>query len=1269
MKRYTLIYLLLALCSLAGRAQQTFTQLDWNVLRIDSVLPRYTEVVPLETDYHLFDYYARVRYPEWGALTKAEAAVAEQHADEVADSLCISTFVGVSRGQGLIDIDFIPIVRRDGKYWKLLSGKVEIVPVWRGQPGRKAPAVQNSRDVKSTRSAAEGRWAASSVLASGKWVKISLTEDGIYHLTNSQLRSMGFSNPQNIRVYGYGGHQQAEFIEADTDWDDLSPVALLPVADGYLFHANGLIHWKDGGLHVQNHYARVASYFVTEAESAAPTIQTATGTTELAGGAKEITTCSAGVTYDPQEYAWFQGGWQLYENYDYASGNSRNYTINLPTHAADTTAILTVAFSASNASATEVQPSFNGTALNTMSIPANGSEYYFARESTRSFRVSTPLASNTIRISTTSGQHARLNYLDLVYTGRLRLDASHPYLQFTHSNSGTPETFRIEVAEGQTPEVWRLDENRQPAVRLTVSEQAADGKRILRVAVEPDGLSHRYVIFDSSALTAYKQPTVAGTIQNQNLHAADSLDLVIITPASGIFDAQAQRLAAAHQELDGLRAGVFRADQIYNEFSSGTPDATAFRRFMKMLYDRGLEDGRAPRYLLLFGDCAWDNRMQTSSWRTYNPDNFLLCYESDNSIHDIDCYVMEDYFGLLDDGEGRSLQREKSDLGIGRFPVRTVKEATALVDKTIRYMRSEEAGAWKNVLCFMGDDGDKNLHEEMADTVANQVARAHPEMEVRKVIWDAYNRESTASGYRYPEVKRILHKQMEEGALMMNYTGHASTYTMSHEQVLLVEEFQNFSAPRPPLWFTAACDVMPFDTQKENFGETALLHETGAAIAFYGTTRTVYAPQNFTLNKAYCAALFGKDERGLPCRLGDAGRLAKISVINGGQTDVNKLHYALLGDPALLLGGITNRVVLDSINGTPIAELPEDFTLHAGGVARLAGHVADGTGQRLDNFTGSLSVRLYDSQSTIICNKYDDESDEAYSFQSYDKILFNGQDSVRSGRFALWCPVPLDINYSDAAGRLLFYAISSDRRTEANGYSHDFLLGGTQPDLTDTIGPKIQATLSGHEFEDGLVVPATPFFQASLEDESGINNSGNGVGHDLELVIDNDAARTYNLNDYFVTDVGNYRKGTLAYSIPALSAGEHVLTFRAWDMLNNPSSAQLRFVVDPTLRVDLTQLGVSNNPARTTTQFLIAYDRPGSTCTFTIEVFDFTGRVVWKTTTSGSSATGIVAIPWDLTTNAGSPVHTGVYLYRARVRCDESDEVTKTQKLIINRAF
>ena len=1265
-----LIILLLLVTPLAGHAQQTFTQLDWNELRIDSVLPHYTEVVPLETDYHLFTYYARVRYPEWMPLTKEETVVAERFADQLADTLRIETYVGVSRGQGLIDLDFIPIVRNGGTFWKLKSGKVEIVPVWNGkQPKARRVAAAPTPQTPGTRADdVRGRWADRSVLADGKWVKLSLKDDGIYHLTTAQLRSMGFSNTKNIRVYGYGGHLQPELIQADTDPDDLTEVALLPVDDGYLFHANGLSHWNDG-QHILNYYARTAGYFVTEADSPAKLDYAADSLfTAPSDAADTITAFAAGTFYDPQEYAWYQGGRQLYENFDFISKGANTYKLPLPTYArADSPAQLRVRFSASSSTQTTVQTSFNGASLASFKVSDLGSEYNAAREVDKVYTVQSPQQENSIRFATPTGVHARLNFFELTYTGVLRIDATHPYLQFAHENSGGAEILLVEVAEGMTPEIWRLEEGRQPALRLKTTEVKVNGRRCVRAAIDADGRQHRYVVFDTSDLTAYQAPTVVGDIPNQNLHAVDSLDMVIITPASGIFDAQAERLAAVHRELDSLRIGVFRADQIYNEFSSGTPDATAYRRFLKMLYDRGLAHGLAPRYLLLFGDCAWDNRMLTATWRTSDPNDFLLCFESENSLNDMECYVMEDYFGLLDDGEGANLKRDKSDLGIGRFPVRTLKEATMVVDKTIRYLRSEEAGAWKNIVCFMGDDGDRNLHEDMADQVANQVAAAHPELEVRKVIWDAYTRESTASGFRYPEVTQILKKQMEEGALMMNYTGHASTYTLSHEQVLRVEDFPNFTAPRPPLWVTAACDVMPFDTQKENFGETALLNETGAAIAFYGTTRTVNAGENKGLNQAYCSYVFATDEQGRGNRLGDAGRLAKVQVIDRGQTGTNKLHYALLGDPALRLGSLTCRVVLDSINGKAIASLGDDFTLHAGGVARLAGHVAGADGSLLSDFSGSLSVRLYDSKSTIVCNKYDAATDAAFTFSAYDKILYNGQDSVRHGRFALSCPIPLDIKYSEAAGRVLFYAISNDRRTEANGYSHDFLLGGTEPNLNDTIGPKILAVLGDDEFQDGGVVGATPFFMAQLEDESGINNSGNGVGHDLELVIDNQAARTYNLNDYFVSDVGDYRRGTVSFSIPTLDAGQHQLTFRAWDMLNNPGSQTLSFVVDPTKSMSFTQFRLSNNPASTSTQFMLTYDRPGSTCEFTIEVTDFTGRLLWQRSLTGSSSSGLYVIPWDLTTGAGNAVHNGIYLCRAHIRCDESKEVTKTCKLIINR--
>ena len=169
------------------------------------------------------------------------------------------------------------------------------------------------------------------------------------------------------------------------------------------------------------------------------------------------------------------------------------------------------------------------------------------------------------------------------------------------------------------------------------------------------------------------------------------------------------------------------------------------------------------------------------------------------------------------------------------------------------------------------------------------------------------------------------------------------------------------------------------------------------------------------------------------------------------------------------------------------------------------------------------------------------------------------------------------------------------------------------------------------------------------------------------LIIDGNPITTYTLNDYFSGEFGDYTYGHVAFSIPRLEAGEHQLVFRAWDLLNNPNSTTLNFVVDPELPLNILKIYAANNPARSQTQFLVSYDRPGSVCEFTVEVFDFTGRLLWSHAETGSNDTGFYAIPWNLTTGSGFPLGSGIYLYRARVKCDNSEEATASQKLIVNR--
>ena len=1239
--------MLLALAGRNVRAQE-FTMLDWNVLQIDSVLPVYTEVVPLESDYRLYDYRVSLEYPEWGELSAAELRAVQAFSSQIGEDIEVESRVGVSRRKGVLDISFVPLVCRGGRYQKLLSAKVCITPVAKS---RKVQA-KTAEDVSE-------RFARHSRLATGRWVKISITEDGMYRLTNATLKKMGFTKPENVHLYGYGGHRLSEVMDPDNMYDDLVEVPLYRPEGHHgeaFFWGNGLVYWE-GDKRIFNPYATRACYFLTEEEGPC-TIETLQ---EVKGTVKNTyNSTPAHELYEKDDFSWFQGGRNLYDsqNFGTAMGHRRSFKLSVPSVGNER---LTVAFSGAD---TKLTPTVNGKALSALTMSPLA-DFVYTRLVEKTYDVADLRTDDrqwNITLQTSNDNEARLDYLALHYDRLLATTGG--FVSFSQKADGVS---RFEVYGGDDMKVMRIARPGSPAVMVPATK-GADHKWQVTV----DDPRQLYVAFEPNY--EFPEPQFEGVIEKQDLHSLDCIDMVIIIPASGKLLRQAERLAEAHRAYDGLRVAVVRADQVYNEFSSGTPDATAYRMLMKMLYDRAGEtrvgeDGEAlsaydgPKYLLLMGDCLWDNRMLTPATRNCSPDDYLLCFESENSWNDTESYVMEDYFGLLDDGEGATLTRDKSDLGIGRFPVKSDAEARIMVDKTIDYLSNANAGSWKNIVMMLGDDGDANSHMRYCNDVAESIIAKNPELEVRKVMWDAYTRQSGISYNTYPEVTDLITKQVNEGALMVNYTGHAAPYSMSHEWVLRLKDFQEFKGRNLPVWFTAACDAMPFDSQHENLGVTAVMNEGGAALAFVGTARTVYASNNRSLNLYFTEYVFGNDENGQRIRLGEALRKSKVSLVGReGLHLENKLQYALLGDPALVIGAPLNRVRLDGIydahTGVKVNQLK------AGQAIRMEGCLLDAQGLEMKDFNGIVSGRVYDSMDTVICKKNDTSISTAYEFTDRNQVLFAGRDSVRMGRFALAFVVPQDIKFSNGAGRVVFYAINDSLTVEANGYSEDFTVGGVA-ESEDGEGPRIELALNGEL--DGGTVNCTPYLTARLQDPSGINASGTGVGHDLVLCVDGDARQTYILNDSYVQDFGDYTAGSLAFTIPTLTPGPHSATLRAWDLLNNTSIQQIDFVVDATYEPSILHLMASPVIAKERTTFLLTYDLPGSDCEFDIEVFDYAGRQLWHYAGHGSSSTGTFGIPWNLSVgdNRGR-ISPGVYLYRATVKCGDSKRVTESRKLIVN---
>ena len=1179
MRRLRLL-LVLFLCTVLQLQAQEFINLTAREVRIDSLLPVYHHEFPLGSTHRDSTFTVSIEYPEFIDMQPADVARYKAISGKALPQLpLVEQFVGVSRGEGTLYVSLVPLVFRDGKYQKLVSFQL------------KKHATPKAARSRAARAAGDSIYASHSVLANGRWARISVPATGVYQLTDAIVRRAGFSNINKVKIYGYGGALQPEVLTASylASTDDLHEVPQCIVGGRHLFHAVGPVSWSSSAAptRTRNPYSDVGCYFITQSDEGEPL------TADSADFVKAFypTNNDYHSLYEVDDFAWYHSGRNLYES---TPLTTTARTIELPAHTDSGTLTVVMTYDGRCSYSVEVNDSLVGTvAIN--NAPNDNSK---AEVITKQFALNGMLRSNnTVRLRQTDGK------------ALMRLDY----------------------------------------VALTMPEPAAAPRL-------------------SSA--SFPTPTLDFLITNQDHHADTPVDMVIIIPATLKLKAQAERLKQYHEEHDSLRVRIISADELYNEFSSGTPDANAYRRYLRMLYERADSEADMPRYLLLFGDGAWDNRLLSGGWRNYSPHDFLLCYESENSFSSTMSYVSDDYFCLLDEGEGGNLtKRDKTDVGVGRLPARTDAEAKIMVDKILAYANNEHAGDWQNALCFMGDDGNNNTHMKDVDDAAQLVLAQHPAYNVRKIYWDAYERSSQATGHRYPDVEKLSRQQMQSGALVIDYCGHGAPYCISHEQVLRTEDFAAATSLRLPLWVTASCDIMPFDTQEENIGETAMLNTRGGAVAFFGTTRTVYTGDNKNMNTAFLKhVLTIEDGR---CRsLGDAVRLSKNEVRAIGEQPgdygtegypINKLHYTLLGDPALRLAAPSMSIVIDSINGHSLSK--GSVTLAAGQKVTVEGHV-----ENASDFNGVLSLLVKDVERTVVCRLNDqgaDGAEEEFVFTDRPTTIYTGQDSVRHGRFNISFVLPQDISYSDAPGQMIAYALSNDRQREAQGQTTAFSMSGQADVATDGIGPSIYCYLNTSSFQNGGAVNTTPYFFAQITDKDGINAAGSSLGHDLELTVDGEMAMTYNLNEYFRYDFGDYRSGTVGYSLPELSEGEHHLSFRAWDVLNNSSVAELTFNVVRSLQPNCFSVECTRNPATTSTSFIINHDRTGSEMDVELEVFDTSGRLLWRKGETGISTDNTYTLDWDLTTSSGNRLQTGVYLYRVLISSDGSKKASQAQKLIV----
>ena len=1187
--------------------------------------------------------------------------------DNISSEFVITTSIFSSRGRYSANIFVETLRKRNHKIERLLSFDL----VTTSSPSTKISGT-NSKGKTYTNH---------SVLSKGQWYKIRISKDGIYKVKASDFSSMGFSlsgvSLDQVKVYGNGGGM---LPEANSSYypDDLQENAIQMIdannngsfdnSDYILFYGQGPNPWKYSSInkrfnHTKHLYDSYAYYFLTiDKAGNGKRIQNETPPSQ---NSNAFTTKF--VDYDFHERdsinliksgrQWYGEEFNILLNY--------NFNFSFPNIDPTSRVYFRANSIARSFYTSSITYNVNGKQLISGFSPVINhylAPYANPATDTLTFRTSGNTISLNVSYSKpTSSSSAWLNYVELNVIRKLTMVGGQMDFRNTESiASGNITEFTLENANNNTV-IWDVTNITEPK-----NISSSLNSKTLKFKVATDSL--RNFIAHSGG---YYSISKVGAVKNQDLHELVAVDYVILYNPK--FKTEAEELADFHRNRSNLNILTVEASTIYNEFSSGAIDISGIRNFMRMLYDKANGNTQfMPKYLLLFGDASYDykNRLKDNT-------NYVLTYESYESLSPTGSFATDDYFGLLDDNEGPNANGNL-DVGIGRFMVRTKQEGRDILNKIYRYTAepgidttnsascSNGAGGisnladWRNIPCFIGDDEDNNIHLQQADYLANYVWSNYPVYNVDKIYFDAYPQVITPGGQRYPDVKAAIKNRVEKGALIINYTGHGGEEGWAHESVLELTDINGWTnLNNMPAFVTATCEFSRYDDPKRvSAGELVLLNPIGGGIALLTTSRVTYSSTNFVLSKVIYKNIFKKFNGEYLC-LGDVMRISKVGA---GSVSANK-NFILLGDPALPLSYPLKDIETTAIRDANTNQLID--TLKALSKITIEGEVHD-NGTLMGSYNGFIYPTIYDKAQTYSTLGNDPQSQVA-TFKLQKSIIYKGKAKVKNGKFSFTFVVPKDISYKFGNGKISYY--SQDGRIDANGYMDTLLIGGslTNADI-DTDGPKIRLFMNDTNFIIGGITDENPSLLAFVFDEHGINTVGNGIGHDIVAILDENSVNPIILNDFYESALDDYKSGKIRYPFSKLAIGNHTLSLKVWDVYNNSSSARTEFLVANGEEMALDHLLNAPNPFMDHTSFIFEHNQSCEIMNVEIDIYNSTGQLV-KIIKAEVNSTGYRVGPGQLTWNgrsdSGAKLSSGLYIYRLKAQNSNGEWIEKSNKLIL----
>ena len=1105
----------------------------------------------------------------------------------------------------------------------------------------------------------------------GKWGKIAIAKQGIYQITGAQLKTLGFPLPiasTQLQLFSYNLSQLTEKVTATVS-TALTENAIqvfdggdnqIDEKDYVLFYAEGAVGWKqDASKFIPTHFKNTSNdsvfYFVT-----------------IGSNGKRMSTMdklnSPAQVADQYDERWLievdsisiLNSGKLLLGPAMGQGLGKQAKLSYPINMNGLVLSIPMNVIGRYAATTYQNPanfnfSINDNAIKTTAVaPISGLLYdESANISLDSFTYTLNATTNltspaSVNISFQADNAAAAGWIDYIELSAKRKlgfwgTGSFGFRNVSSALKGNVLQYQIQNGDAST-EVWEVTNPRSPRkISTDISTNS-----LISFVHQADTLHEFFAVKQQG----YEVPILLGSMNNQNLAGMNVPDYLIIS-APNYLNA-AKKLQNYHATVNGLKTELVNVNEIFNEFSGGQPSPIGIRNFVKYLLNKAVTNKvKAPRYLLLFGIANFNSR-------NYNSASQIPVFESAASTGVLTSYPSDDFYSILEDNDdiNNFTRIKKLAIATGRLPVRNTAEADTVVEKIINYQRNLNGGAWKNKITWVADDGDYNLHLEDAEAISTHLQQKNVSWNQKKIYLDLYAATKNIAGNTYPLVNSEIVQTVNEGTLILNYTGHGNFTRLAEEAVISqTDVLQWNNATKLPLMITASCDFAPYDQpQLSPFGFDALMKNSKGVIGLVAASRLVFAYSNKQINDHFIQQLLVPDSLGNFLTIGEALQRAKMQAWSADEDRMNAFKFSLLGDPAMRLSLPKYEIGIISLNQKTFTEKD---TLLAGNKYTLKGAV-NNKGVLQSNFNGILDFVLYDA----ITNKKtlaNAGTSRETTVAMQENILFKGKVTVTKGNFTVDFLLPKEVSLQK---NLKIQMTAYNELADAIGvYDRLIALDAGVVLMNDNQGPALKIFLNDSNFINGGWAAARSTLILHLTDSAGIQTSGNALGHDMVLVIDNDYKNTIVLNNYFLSDLDTYQKGNLMYVLPLLAEGAHSIMIKVWDLLGNSTTKTLNFVVPATEIVSLKNLYNYPNPFQNFTQFSFEHNKVGVNLEINLSLYDSRGNLLFTKPLNGIYKANRVVANWDGAGIGSAQIQAGVYYYRLIIN-DGTGTKFLTSKLV-----